>query len=698
MAAHEVSKLRNIVFMGEGGNGKTSLGEACLFTAGATDRLGKVDAGTTILDGEPEEVKRKSSIAAGVAFLDWNKHRLNIIDTPGYSNFIAETVAAVRAADNALIVIRGHSELKVMTEKVFAWAEEERLPRFLYVNHMDHPQADIFQAVEGAAKTLGKRFALAHLPIGTGENFRGVVDLLSGKAYTYTPDGNGRGKEEAVPAGLKAAFEEHRGKLIEFAAEGDESLLEKYLEGGELTPEEIVQGLRKGVLAGVFIPVFCGCGVRNIGTDALLNALTLLAASPAERPPAEAEGPEGQKIPVTADPGAPFRALVFKTVVDSFAGKLNYIRVMSGALSPDATAWNPAHEERERMASLLFIQGKGQKPVTDRLVPGDIAAIAKLKVTRTGDTLCDEKNPCRFAPIKFPSPSISYAVAPKSKGDEEKLSSALSRMREEDPVITVSRDPQTRELLLSGLGVLHIEVAVERIKRKYGVEVEMRTPRVPYKETIKGRTKIQGRYKKQTGGRGQFGDTWLEIEPLPRGKGFEFVDDIVGGAIPRSFIPAVEKGIIEAMDSGSLAGYPVTDLRITLYDGSYHSVDSSEMAFKIAGSMGFKKGMLECRPTLLEPIMTLEVTVPDEYMGDIIGDLNSRRGRVLGMLPASGGKQTIKAQVPMAEVLNYAPALRSMTADRGDFIMEFSHYEEVPGQIAEKVIAAAGSPKSSGEE
>ncbi|MBI2178453.1 MAG: elongation factor G [Candidatus Tectomicrobia bacterium] len=691
MAANEVARLRNVGFLGEGGNGKTSLAEACLFTAGATDRLGKVDVGNTILDAEPEEAKRRSSITAGVAFVDWNKYRVNLIDTPGYSNFIAETLAAIRAMDNALIVIRGHSELKVMTEKVFEWTQEQGIPRFLYVNHMDHPQADIFRAVEGAGKALGKRFALVHLPIGQGENFKGVVDLLAGKALTYTPDGNGKGAEGEVPADLKEAYEEHRGKLIEFAAEADEALLEKYLEGGELAPEEIVNGLKKGVLAGSVIPVLCGCGMRNIGTDALLNALTLLAASPAERPPAEAEGPGGQKIPVTADPAAPFRALVFKTVVDSFAGKLNYFRVMSGTLAPDATVWNPGQEERERMGALLFIQGKGQKPVTDKLVPGDIAAVAKLKATRTSDTLCDEKSPARLPAIKLPSPSISYAVAPKSKGDEEKLSSAFSRMREEDPVLLVSRDPQTKELLLSGLGVLHLEVAIERIKRKYGVEVEMRTPRVPYKETIKGRTKVQGRYKKQTGGRGQFGDTWLEIEPLPRGKGFEFVDKIVGGAIPRTYIPAVEKGIVEAMESGSLAGYPVTDVRITLYDGSYHNVDSSEMAFKIAGSLGFKKGMLECKPTLLEPIMTIEVTVPDEYMGDIIGDLNSRRGRVLGMIPGAGGKQAIKAQVPMAEVLNYAPSLRSMTADRGDFTMEFSHYEEVPGQIAEKVIAAAAT-------
>ncbi len=522
-----------------------------------------------------------------------------------------------------------------------------------------------------------------------------MINLITGKALTYKPDGNGKGSEDEIPSDLRSAYEEHRGKLIEFAAEADEALLERYLERGELNTEETVQGLKKGILEGSFLPVMCGCGLKNIGTDALLDFLVLLGASPAERPAPRAKTPEGEEVAVEAGADGPFRALVFKTVVDSFAGKLNYFRVMSGSISSDATVWNANQGERERMGSILFIQGKTQKPASDKLVPGDIAAVAKLKATKTGDTLCEEKTQVQFPPIPFPLPAISYAVVPKSKGDEEKLSSALARIREEDPVLTVSRDPQTKELLLSGLGVLHLEVMIDRIRRKFGVEVEMRTPRVPYKETIKGRTKVQGRYKKQTGGRGQFGDTWLEIEPLPRGKGFEFDNKIVGGAIPRTFIPAVEKGIVEAMESGALAGYPVTDLKVTLFDGSYHTVDSSEIAFKIAGSLGFKKGMLECKPTLLEPIMVVEVTVPDEYMGDIIGDLNSRRGRVLGMTPGPGGKQGIKAQVPMAEMLNYAPALRSMTADRGDFTIEFSHYEEVPGQIAEKIISEAAAAQSS---
>lgn len=689
-----VEKLRNVGFFGEGGNGKTSLAEACLFTGGSTDRQGKVDSGSTILDSEAEEIERKSSITSAVAHVDWGGCRVNIIDTPGYSNFIADTIAAIRAVDNALIVINGHSDLKVMTEKTSNWAGQRGLARFLFVNQMDHEQADITRALEGAEKILGVRLVQLQIPIGQGENFSGVVDLISGKALSYDKEGNGKGTEGDVPGDLAGVVEEQRGKLIEFAAEADETLLEKFLEGEELSQDEIVAGLRQGVLDRAFIPVLCGCGLWNVGTDALLDAIVRFGISPADRPAETAKNAEGEEISIEADENAPFRALVFKTVVDAFAGKLSYFRVVSGAISSDTAVFNPSRDEKERLGALLCIQGKNQTPVSEKLGPGDIAAVAKLKNTRTGDTLCAEGETAVITPIAFPPPVISYAVAPKSKGDEEKLSTALHRMQDEDPVLAISRDPQTKELLLSGLGVLHLEVMIERIKRKYGVEVEMRTPRVPYKETIKGKTKIQGRYKKQTGGRGQFGDTWLEIEPLPRGKGFEFVNKIVGGVIPKTYIPAVEKGIVEAMDSGgTLAGYPVTDLRVVLYDGSFHTVDSSEMAFKIAGSMGFKKGMEQCKPTLLEPIMNMDIVVSEEYMGDVIGDMNSRRGRVLGMDPGPGGKQTIKAQVPMSEVLNYAPALRSMTADRGDFSIDFSHYEEVPGQISEKIIAEAASAK-----
>ena len=694
MAAHETDTIRNVAFVGEGGNGKTSLVEACLFTAGSTDRQGKVDAGNTILDSEPEEVKRNSSILGAVAYADWNRHRINLLDTPGYSNFISDTVAAICACDNAVVVLNSHSEPKVITEKVLGWAEEEGLSQFIFLNQMDHEQADLSRAMEFAEKTIDKRLVVLQVPMNPGAGFNGVVDLISGKAFTYQVEGNGKGVEADIPEELADTCEEYRGQLIEFAAEANEEVLEKYLEGEELSADEIVQGLRQGIQEGSFLPVLCGCGLKNVGTDLLLQAIEAFGASPSVHE-FKAKDTNGEEVSIKADSGEPFRALVFKTVVDAFAGKLNYFRVVSGEVSSDTGVLNTTQSEKERIGSLLFIQGKGQSPVSDKLVPGDIAALAKLKTTRTGDTLCDDAGVVVFEPIKFPSPVISYAVAPKSKGDEEKLSTALARLRDEDPALTISRDPQTKEMLLSGLGVLHIEVIVERIKRKYGVEVEMQTPRVPYKETIKGRTKVQGRYKKQTGGRGQFGDTWLEIEPLQRGGGFEFVDKIVGGAIPKTFIPAVEKGIVEAMDSGTLAGYPVTDLKITLYDGSFHNVDSSEMAFKIAGSLGFKKGVQECRPTLLEPIMNMQIIVPEEYMGDIIGDMNSRRGRVLGMDPGIGSKQVIKSQVPMAEVLNYAPALRSLTADRGDFSMEFSHYEEVPGQISEKIISEAATARES---
>ncbi|MDE0330835.1 MAG: elongation factor G [Nitrospinae bacterium] len=694
MATHETDKIRNIAFVGEGGYGKTSLVEACLFTAGSTDRQGKVDAGNTILDSEPEEVKRNSSILGAVAYANWNRHRLNLLDTPGYSNFISDTVAAIRSSDNAVVVLNAHSEPKVITEKVLGWAEEEGLCTFIYLNQMDHEQADLSRAMEYAVKTVNKRLVVLQLPMNPGAGFNGVVDLISGKAYTYEVEGNGKGEESEIPAELVDTYEEYRGQLIEFAAEANEEVLEKYLEGEDLSPDEIVQGLRQGIQEGSFTPVLCGCGLKNVGTDLLLQAIEQFGATPSAHE-FKAKNSNGEEVIIKADSVEPFRALVFKTVVDAFAGKLNYLRVVSGEVSSDTGVINTTQSEKERIGSLLFIQGKGQSPVSDRLVPGDIAALAKLKTTKTGDTLCGEAGAVVFEPINFPLPVISYAVAPKSKGDEEKLSTALARLRDEDPALTISRDPQTKEMLLSGLGVLHIEVIVERIKRKYGVEVEMQTPRVPYKETIKGRTKVQGRYKKQTGGRGQFGDTWLEIEPLQRGGGFEFVDKIVGGAIPKTFIPAVEKGIVEAMDSGTLAGYPVTDLKITLYDGSFHNVDSSEMAFKIAGSLGFKKGVQECRPTLLEPIMNMQIVVPEEYMGDIIGDMNSRRGRVLGMDPGVGGKQVIKSQVPMAEVLNYAPALRSLTADRGDFSVEFSHYEEVPGQISEKIISEAAAARES---
>ncbi|MFQ5894493.1 MAG: elongation factor G [Nitrospinota bacterium] len=690
MANYQVAQVRTVGVLGEGGSGKTSLCEALLYCAGSTDRLGRVDNGSSPLDYEPEEIQRRSSLGAALCFCDWKKHRIHLVDTPGYANFAADTIAAMRVVDAALVVVPSYGDLKVQSEKVWGWAREEGIPALAFVTAMDHERADFSGALERAQKAFGARMLPFQLPLRVGGASGGIVDLVTGKAFRYAGDESGRFEEVPVPDEIEGEVETARGNLTEAAAETDDALLEKYLEGGGLSPEEVRTGLRKGVLGGSFCPVFCGSGLKNVGAAHLLDALLAFAPTPAERelPAGKRPGAE-ERVAIAGDAGEPFSGLVFKTVVDPFAGKLNLFRVFSGSPQADSSVLNASRGERERLGQLYLLLGKNQKP-TRVLVPGELGAVAKLKVTATGDTLCEEKRPVSFEPIRFPEPAISFAVSPKSKGDEEKLSTGLGRLLEEDRALRVGRDPQTKELLVSGMGALHVEVVIERLRRKFNVAVELKTPRVPYKETIRGTAKVQGKYKKQTGGRGQYGDTWVEVEPLPRGKGFEFVDRIVGGVIPRQFIPAVEKGIVEAMGSGPLAGYPVTDVRVTLYDGSYHSVDSSELAFKIAGSVGFKKGVMGSRPGLLEPIMNLEVTVPDEMMGDIIGDLNARRGRVLGVVAAEG-RQIIRAQVPMAEVLTYDSALRSMTGGRGDFTVEFSHYEEVPAQVAEKIIAQANA-------
>jgi elongation factor G len=505
----------------------------------------------------------------------------------------------------------------------------------------------------------------------------------------FSEDGTGKMEEGEVPEELSEAVAEAREKLMEAAAEGLDDLLEKYLESGELTTDEMLQGIAAGVREGKVVPVFCGSAAKLIGVQPLLNAIVDFLPSPLERPAISAKNPQSEDaVAIQADEAGPLAAQVFKTVSDPYAGRLTFIRVFSGKLSSDSTVMNSTQDERERIGQLYNIQGKEQIPV-DALSAGDFGAVAKLKVTKTGDTFCDEKSRVVFDPIEFPKAAISFAVLPKAKGDEDKVGTGIQRLMEEDPTLRLSRDPQTKEMILSGLGDLHLEVSVERLKRKFGVEVEYKTPRVPYMETIRGASKAQGRYKKQTGGRGQFGDAWIEISPRDRGGGFEFVNKIVGGAIPRQYIPAVEKGIVETMEAGPVAGYPVTDIQVRLYDGSFHSVDSSEMAFKIAGSMAFKKAFMEARPVLLEPITTMEISLPANHVGDVIGDLNSRRGKVLGMRPM-GTTTVIEAQVPLAEVLTYAITLRSITADRGSFTMEFSHYEELPGQMAEKVIAEAG--------
>ncbi len=691
MAKHEPSSLRNIAVVGHGGTGKTSLCEALLFVSGKTDRMGRVDEGTSSLDFEPEEQKRRISISAAVTFLDWEKHRINLLDTPGDASFATDTISVMHVADCAMVMVDAVGGVEFQTQKVWEYADEFSLPRMIYINKMDRERADFFGAVDSVKKKLGRKATPIFIPIGAEESFKGVIDLLNMKALIFE-GAKGAYKVSDVPAEMADEAKTYHDSMVEDIAEGDEALMDKYLEAGELSPEEIKTGLRRSVIAGELVPAICGSALKTIGVKPLLDLIIDCLPSPVDRGPVSGTVPvKGDKVERKPEMKEPFSALVFKTFADPYAGKLTLFRVFSGQVTSDFTFYNATRKVSERFGNFFYLEGKTQKPA-ESLVAGDIAAVAKLKETTTGDTICDEKAPVIFEKPAAINPITSFAVQPKTKGDEEKIMSSLHRLTEEDPSLQVSRNEQTKEIILAGMGQVHIEVAVERLKRKFGVEVTLSIPKVPYKETIKGKTKIQGKYKKQSGGRGQFGDTWLEIEPLSRGGGFEFVDKIVGGVIPRQYIPAVEKGIVEAMSEGVVAGYPVVDVRVSLVFGSYHTVDSSEMAFKIAGSMGFKKGVLECQPTLLEPIVFIDIEIPEEYMGDVIGDLNSRRGRVLGM-ETKGTIQIIKGQVPLAEVLTYAPDLRSITSGRGTFTYKHSHYEEVPAFLAEKIIAAAKKDK-----
>jgi len=685
MSKYESKSIRNLAIIGHGGTGKTSLCESILYLAGKTDRPGRVDEGTSSMDYEPEEQKRHISISAATNHIDWDKHRINFIDTPGDSNFTYDTKSCLRIVDGAVVLVDAVGGVEFQTEKVWEYADEFNLPRLLFISRMDRERADFEKAVESIRERLGKKVTLCSLPIGAENAFTGVVDLTSMKAYTYD-DQKKIAKAIDIPSDMAETVKKYRDVLIEDIAETDDELMNKYLEGGELSAEDLQAGLRKGVVSGALIPVVCGSAMKNLGIHPLLDIIVHYFPSPVDRGNVSGKKPgTGEEETRLPEESAPFSALVFKTIADPYAGRLTLFRVYSGTLKSDLSLFNASRKTTERIGNLFFLEGKIQKPV-EELIPGDIAAIAKLKETATGDTLSAEKSPIIYPKIEPPPAIISFAVEAKTRGDEDKLVSSIHRLTDEDPTLVFHRDDQTREMILSGLGQVHIEVAVEKMRRKFGLEVNLKTPKVPYKETIKGKTTIQGRYKKQSGGRGQFGDTWLDIEPLPRGSGFEFVDRIVGGVIPHQYRPAVEKGIVEAMAEGVVAGYPVVDLRVSLVDGSYHTVDSSEMAFKIAGSLGFKKGVLECQPTLLEPIVNISIEIPDEYMGDVIGDLNSRRGKVLGM-DSPGHHQIIKGQVPLAEILKYAPDLRSMTSGRGTFTYEHSHYEEVPSYIAEKIVA-----------
>jgi elongation factor G len=686
--------IRNIGTFGHGGEGKTSLVEAILFNTGENTRLGRVDDGSSLMDFEPEEINRKISISASLSHFEWNKHQFHIIDTPGYANFIAEAKASMRVVDGVIVVVGGNSEVKVQTETVWGYANEFQIPRILYVSKMDTERANFLKVAEEVKKIFPSQPAVpVQLPIGGEGSFKGVVDLIQRKAYLYREDGSGQFELKDVPPDMKEEVERLREKLVETVVEMDDQLMEKYLESGEVSIEEIVQCLRKGTMERKLVPAVCGSSIRNIGVQPLLDLAISCFPSPLERRSVQGKNPKTGE-PETREPkeDAPFSAFVFKTIADPFAGKLNLFRVYSGSVNADSTLYNSKKEVRERIGQIFLLEGKKQKPIGFASV-GDIVAVAKLKETTTGDTFSDEKKPIVFEETKLPLPVISYALTPKSKGDEEKITASLARMHEEDPTMMLGRDEQTGEILLSGVGQTHVEVIVEKLKRKFGVEVNLSIPKVPYKETIRGsKTGVIYRHKKQTGGRGQFAEVHFDVSALPRGTGFEFENALVGMNVPRNFVPAVEKGIAEAMQNGVLAGYPVVDVKVRFYDGKSHEVDSSEMAFKIAAIMAFKKGVQDASPVLLEPIMKVVVTAPDENIGDVIGDLNSRRGRVL-RVDAKGNYQMIEANVPMSEMLKYAPDLNSKTGGRGTFTMEFSHYEEVPGQIAEKVIAQVKKDK-----
>ncbi len=692
MAVGDVTQIRNVGIVGQGGTGKTSLAEALLFTMGATTRLGSVDDETSNFDVEPEEQRRKLSLTTAMHHGAWNKCDITIVDTPGYANFLADGLNSLRGCSGVVLVTEAApGALKVEAERLWARSEDLALPRVAFVTKMDRDRADFDAAVADLKEILGAKAVPVQLPIGSADGFRGVVDLIRMRALIF--DGDGGATEEDVSEDLREAAESAREALVESAAETDDDLLEAYLDAGTLSDEDLAAALRKAVKAGVLMPVYCGSGTGNLGARPLLDAIVEFIPAPAERPPARGVDPtSGEEIERAPSPSAPFSAYVFKTIADPFAGKLTVFQVLSGELSGDTAVVNSTKDGRERIGHLLKLEGKKQQQV-EKLLTGEIGAVAKLKETDAGDTLCDEKEPIRYPGLLMVPTAISFAIEPKSKGDEDKATQGLVKLADEDPTLKMERDPQTKEILLSGVGQLHIEVAVERLHRKFGIEVELKDPKVPYKETIKKASKAQGRLKKQSGGRGQFGDTWIEIEPMPRGGGFEFVDKIVGGAIPRQYIPAVEKGIREALVGGVIAGFEMVDVRAILYDGSFHTVDSSEMAFKIAASIGFKNAVADAKPVLLEPILTLEVAVPDECLGDVIGDLNSRRGKVLGVDPKSGS-QVIRAHVPMAEVLRYSPDLRSMTSGRGSFSMELGGYEEVPPHLAEKIIAQSQAAKA----
>ena len=680
MKVYDAPTLRNVALVGHSGAGKTQLVSAMLYDAGAVNRFGRVDEGTTVTDYDDEEIARKHTLTSSLAWLEWNKTKINFIDTPGMANFLSDARAALRVVDSALVVVDAVAGVEVSTEKVWASADELEMPLIVVLNRLDRERASLDRSLESLRGAFGRTVIPVQLPIGEERSFKGVVDLVAMKAWTFAADG--KASEAPIPAELEGAAQTAREALIEMVAEADDSLMERFFETGTLTQEELVGGLKRAVSSRRVFPVFCASAAANVGMQPLLDGILAYVPAPSERPVKVSD----EQV-IEAKESGPASAFVWKTIADPFAGRITMFRVLTGVLKADSTVHNVTRDSPERLGHIVLLQGKTQSNVPE-IKAGDIGAVAKLKETLTSDVLADRSSKITVPAIKFPEPVISYAIEPKSRGDEEKISTALHRLQEEDPSISYNRDQQTKELLLAGQGESHIAVTVAKLKRRFGVEVNLKLPRIPYRETITASTEAHGRHKKQTGGHGQFGDCKVKFEPLPRGSDFEFVDDIFGGSIPRQYIPAVEKGIQDARLRGFLAGYPMVDFRATVFDGSFHAVDSNELSFKMAGSLAFKDGMSRARPTLLEPVMDVEVYAPSDYAGDLMGDLNSRRGRIGGM-DTRGSSTIIRAKVPMSEMLTYEQHLTSATGGRGSYHMEFSHYEEVPSHLHGKIVSAA---------
>ena len=690
MKVYSGENIRNVAIVGHGHAGKTTLLSAMLYTAGATPRLGRVDDGSATTDYDDEEIARKMSISAAAAYVEWGKTKINLIDTPGFNMFVHEAKMVLPVVDAAIVVVDGVAGVEVVTQKVWNDCEEYKTPRLIVVNRMDRDRANAERVLESLINAFGRNVIPIELPIGSEKNLTGVVDLVRMKAYTYELGGNGKGKETEIPANMRAQVQEAHEQLVELIAEGDDKLMEEFFEKGTIPEEDLIPALHNAIREDKLFPVIFSSGLGNVGADRVMDFIVDYTPAPSEHewvqgePAASGNGDAPKRHETDAEPVSLY---VFKTVSDAFAGRISYFKVFSGVLKNESTAQNFSRGSSEKLSHISIMQGKTAVPVTE-LHAGDIGAVAKLKDTLTGDTLGDKSAPIQYPRVKLPEPAITFAIEPKSRADEDKLGPGIHKLMEEDAMLRFFRDPQTKEFLIAGTGQQHIEVTVSKLKKRYHTEVVLKAPKVPYRETIRAKADVQGRHKKQTGGHGQYGDCKIKMEPMPRGGQFEFVNDIFGGAIPKNFIPAVEKGIKDAAARGYLAGYPVVDFRVILYDGSYHDVDSNDLSFQMAGRIAFKKAMEIAKPTLLEPIMVVEITVPDEFAGSIMGDLNSRRGRIQGM-DNKGGNTVVKAEVPMAEMLTYGVDLTSMTQGRGSFNMEMHHYDTVPGQLQEKIIEKA---------